>query len=91
MAPERRCNPADTDGHADNHPLGVIEFVVITGREVFDASDALSLTGLVWKDISPRVSKSAEWPITPEPADLIGRDAWGARHGSSLRTLRKLG
>ena len=70
MAPERLRDPADVDARADIYALGVVAFLMLAGRRMFESSDDLQLTTKILNDDPPPVSQAARQPI-PAELDLI--------------------
>ena len=59
MAPERLRNPADVDARADIYSVGVVAFLMLTGRKLFESADDLELTSKVLNDEPPRLAAAA--------------------------------
>ena len=71
MAPERLRDPADVDNRADIYAVGAVAFFMLTGRDLFDAKDELSLTSLVLNEVPPRASNVATQEIPVVLDDLV--------------------
>jgi serine/threonine-protein kinase len=70
MAPERLRDPADVDARTDIYAVGVVAFLMLTGRKMFTTDDELALTSAVLNETPPRVSTAAPQPV-PEALDEL--------------------
>ena len=70
MAPERLRNPGDVDARADIYAVGVVAFLMLTGRRLFESADDLELTSKVLNEEPPRPSAVAPQPV-PVELDLL--------------------
>jgi tRNA A-37 threonylcarbamoyl transferase component Bud32 len=71
MAPERFTSPQQSDWRADLYALGAVGFFLLTGREIFPASDPPGLLHHVLNTVPPRVSDCVDTPVPAALADLI--------------------
>jgi tRNA A-37 threonylcarbamoyl transferase component Bud32 len=71
MAPERFASPDQSDARADLYALAAVGFFLLTGREIFDASDPRGLLHQVLDTVPPRVSDCLDTPVPDALSDLI--------------------
>jgi serine/threonine protein kinase len=70
MAPERLRNPADVDARADIYAVGALAYLMLTGRNMFDAADDLEMTSRILNEEPARVSAVAPQAV-PMELDLV--------------------
>jgi serine/threonine-protein kinase len=73
MAPERIRDPADADARADIYAVGVLAFLLLSGKRVFDAPNELELKRQILEVAAPRVSSATRQPIPKGLDDIIAR------------------
>jgi serine/threonine-protein kinase len=73
MAPERIRDPADADARADIYAVGVLAFLLLSGKRVFDAPNELELKRQILEVEAPRVSSATRRPIPKALDDVIAR------------------
>ena len=71
MAPERLRDPADADARADLYAVGVLAYLLLTGRRMFDAEYEGALIEAIFSTPAPRASGAAPGPIPAALDDLI--------------------
>jgi serine/threonine-protein kinase len=65
MAPERLRDPADADARADLYAVGVLAYLLLTGRRLFDAPYEAGLIEAILTTPAPRLAAAAPVPIPP--------------------------
>ena len=58
MAPERIRNSADADARSDIYSVGAVAYFLVTGREIFEASEEHDLTYQTLHTPAPRISEA---------------------------------
>ncbi len=70
MAPERLRDPADADARADIYAVGVLCFLLVTGKRLFDAPYQPALIEAILSTPAPRLAQSAPGPV-PAALDAL--------------------
>ena len=70
IAPERIVDSTCIDPRSDIFSLGVVAYYLLTGREPFDAGDAIEALSSTLQQKPPPVSKNSPWSI-PEKLELL--------------------
>ncbi len=73
MAPERIRDPADADARADIYAVGVLGFLLLSGKRVFDAPNELDLKRQILEAAALPVSSATDQPIPRALDDIIAR------------------
>jgi serine/threonine-protein kinase len=72
MAPERLRDPADADARADIYAVGVLAFVLLTGKRPFDAPYQPALIEAILGTPAPRLAETAPAAVPASLDALIG-------------------
>jgi serine/threonine-protein kinase len=71
IAPERLKDPRNIDARSDLYSLGSVAFNLLTGKDVFEGSNAMEICYHVTKTPPPRPSDCVDFPIPGELDQLI--------------------
>ena len=73
IAPERITDPTCIDARSDVFSLGVVAYYLLTGREPFEAADAIEALADTLQNIPPPASNYAPWAIPTKLDRLVAQ------------------
>jgi hypothetical protein len=71
IAPERLKDPRNIDVRSDLYSLGSVAFNLLTGKDVFEGSNAMEICYHVTKTPPPRPSDCVDTPVPPQLDQLV--------------------